>query len=88
MTYNRLCHDQIHRIQQLIRKKNYSIKILLFFVALGGIPTTGQGVRHVGIFVGKIFDFCSNEIGLEMRSGPHGQVDGLVGLRWGSTPTR
>jgi hypothetical protein len=50
------------------------------FVASGGIPTRGQGVRHVGIFVGTRLAFRFSEIGLGMRLGPHGQVDGLCGL--------
>jgi hypothetical protein len=53
---------------------------VLIFVALGGIPTRGHGVRHVGIFVGTISTFHFNENGLGMRLGPHGQVDGLCGL--------
>jgi hypothetical protein len=32
-------------------------------VASGGIPTRGQGVKHVGIFVGTILAFCFSEIG-------------------------
>jgi hypothetical protein len=32
-------------------------RIVDFFVASGGIPTKGQGARHVGIFVGTRFDF-------------------------------
>jgi hypothetical protein len=49
-------------------------------VASGGIPTRGQGVRHVGIFVGTNLAFPFSEIGLGMRIGPHGQVDGFCGL--------
>jgi hypothetical protein len=50
---------------------------IYFFVALGGIPTRGQGAKHVGIFVVTSFDFHLSEIGLEMRLGPHGKVDGI-----------
>jgi hypothetical protein len=53
------------------------------FVASGGIPTRGRGVRHVGIFVGTRLVFRFSEIGLGMRLGPHGQVDGLCGLMLG-----
>jgi hypothetical protein len=56
---------------------------VLFFVASRGIPTRGQGPRHVGIFVDTIFDFCFNEIDLETRLGPHGQVDGICRFVWG-----
>jgi hypothetical protein len=49
------------------------------FVALGDIPTRDQGVKQVGIFVGTKLAFCFGEIGLGMRLGPHGQVDGLCG---------
>jgi hypothetical protein len=56
---------------------------LLIFVALGGIPTRGQASRHVRIFFGTIFYFCFNEIGLEMRLGLHGKVDGVSGFVWG-----
>jgi hypothetical protein len=57
---------------------------MLIFVASGGIiPTRGQGARHVGIFVGTSFDFHFSEIGLEMRLGPHGKVDGICGFVWG-----
>jgi hypothetical protein len=47
------------------------------FVASGGIPIRGHGARHVGIFVGTISTFRFNEIGLGMRLGPHGKVDGV-----------
>jgi hypothetical protein len=50
------------------------------FVASGGIPTRGHGARHVGIFVGTKSTFHFSEIGLGMRLGPHGQVDGLCGF--------
>jgi hypothetical protein len=53
---------------------------VLIFVASRGIPTRGQGARHVGIFVSTSFAFCFSEIGLRMRLGSHGQVDGLCGL--------
>jgi len=53
-------------------------------VSFGGIPTRGQEVRNVGIFVGTILAFHFSEIGLEMRLGPHGKVDGIFGLVWGS----
>jgi hypothetical protein len=56
---------------------------LVDFVASRGIPTRGQGARHVGIFVGTSLAFRFSEIGLGMRLGPHGQVDGLCGLVWG-----
>jgi hypothetical protein len=57
--------------------------ILLIFVASGGISTKGQGVKHVGIFVGtkSTFHFC--EIGPRMRLGTRGQVDGPCGLVMG-----
>jgi hypothetical protein len=50
------------------------------FVASRDIPTRGQGVRHVGIFVGTRLHFHFSENGLGMRLGPHGQVDGLCGI--------
>jgi hypothetical protein len=53
---------------------------VLIFVASRGIPTRGHGVRHVGIFVGTRLAFRLSEIGLGMRLGPHGQVDGLYGF--------
>jgi hypothetical protein len=56
------------------------LRDLFFVVSLGGIPTRGQGVRHVEIFVGTKLSFHFNEIGLGMRLGPHGKVDGLYGL--------
>jgi hypothetical protein len=37
----------------------------------------------VGIFIGTSFDFCFNEIGLEIRLGPTWKVDGLCGFVWG-----
>jgi hypothetical protein len=58
------------------------------FVALGGIPTRGHGVRHVGIFVGTISHLCFSETALGMRLGPHGLLMGFVGLCWGFTPTK
>jgi hypothetical protein len=60
-----------------------SLRGSVFFVALGGIPTRGQGVRHVGIFVGTILSFHFSEISLGMRLGPHGKVDGICGLVMG-----
>jgi hypothetical protein len=47
------------------------------FVALRGIPTSGHGVRHVGIFVGTrlLFHFGENSLG--MKLGLHG-IYGLV----------
>jgi hypothetical protein len=56
---------------------------MLFFVALGGIPTRGQGVRDVGIFIGTRLAFCFSEIDPRMRLGPQGKVDGLCGLVMG-----
>jgi hypothetical protein len=56
---------------------------VLIFVASGGIPTRGQGARHVGIFVGTNFSFHFSEIGLRMRLGPHGQADEIFGLVMG-----
>jgi hypothetical protein len=50
------------------------------FVASGGIPTRGHGVRHVGIFVGTRLAFRFSENTLGMTLGPHGEVDGLFGL--------
>jgi hypothetical protein len=50
------------------------------FVASGGVPTRGRGVRDVGILVGTKLAFHFSEIGLGMRLGPHRQVDGLCGL--------
>jgi hypothetical protein len=61
---------------------------LLIFVASGGIPTRGRGVRHVGIFVGTRLAFRFSEIGLGLRLGPHGQDDGFMGLCGGATPTQ
>jgi hypothetical protein len=52
-------------------------------VASGGIPTRGQGVKHVGIFVGTHLSFRFSEIDLGMRLGSHGKVDGLCGLVMG-----
>jgi hypothetical protein len=57
-------------------------------VASRGIATRGQGVRHVGIFVGTRLAFCFSEIGLGIRLGPHGKNDELCGLLWGATPTK
>jgi hypothetical protein len=57
--------------------------LFFIFVALGGIPTRGQGASNVGIFVGTSFDFRFSEINLEMRLGPHGKVDGICGFVWG-----
>jgi hypothetical protein len=54
-----------------------------FFVDFGGIPTRGQGSKHVGIFIGTGFYFRFNEINLEMRLGPHGKFDGIFGFVWG-----
>ena len=53
------------------------------FVASRGIPTRGQGVRHVGIFVGTKSTFHFSEIDIRMRLGPLAKVDGLCGLVWG-----
>ena len=50
------------------------------FVASGGIPTRGHGVRHVGILVGTRLHLRFHENALGMRLGPHGLVDGLCGL--------
>jgi hypothetical protein len=48
------------------------------FVASGGIPTRGQGVRHVGIFIGTRLAFQFGEIPLGFELGLHGFGDGLV----------
>jgi hypothetical protein len=56
---------------------------VLFIVVSGDIPTKGQGVKHVGIFIGTKLALCFNEIVLEMRLGPHGKVDGFCGLVMG-----
>jgi hypothetical protein len=53
---------------------------VLIFVYSGGIPTRGQGVRCVGIFIGTNCEFHFNEIDIEMRLGPHGNVDGICGI--------
>jgi hypothetical protein len=53
------------------------------FVALIGIPTRGQGVRHMGIFVSTRLSFHLSKIGLGMRLGPHEKVDGICGLVMG-----
>jgi hypothetical protein len=50
------------------------------FVASGGIPTRGHGVRHVGIFVGTRLLFRFSENALGMKLGLHGLGDGLCGL--------
>jgi hypothetical protein len=50
------------------------------FVASGGIPTRGHGVRHVGIFVGTRLHFRFSENALGMKLGLHGLGDGLCGL--------
>jgi hypothetical protein len=50
------------------------------FVASGGIPTRGHGVRHVGIFVGTILLFCFSENSLGMKLGIHGLGYGFCGL--------
>jgi hypothetical protein len=67
-------------IDQLLCSLYYTVDDI---VASGGIPTRGQGVRHVGIFVGTSLAFRFSEIGPGMRLGPHGKVDGLCGLVWG-----
>jgi hypothetical protein len=56
---------------------------MLIFVASGGIPTRGCGVRHVGIFIGTklLFPFSEHSIG--MRLGPHWLVDEICGLMLG-----
>jgi hypothetical protein len=54
--------------------------MLLFVVASRGIPTRGQGVKHLVIFVGTRLAFGLSEINLEMRLGTHGQFYGLYGL--------
>jgi hypothetical protein len=53
---------------------------VLLVVALRGIITRGQGVKHVGIFVGTRLAFRFSEVSLGMRLGPHGKVDGICGL--------
>jgi hypothetical protein len=56
---------------------------VFFIVALTGIPTRGQGVRHVEIFIGTILASNFNEIDPGMRLGPHRKVDGICGLVMG-----
>jgi hypothetical protein len=57
---------------------------LLFIVALRGIPTRGQGVRHVGIFIRTILaSLFFSEIDLELMLGPHEKVDGICGIVMG-----
>jgi hypothetical protein len=57
------------------------------FVASGGIPTSGLGVRHVGIFVGTTLHFHFGENPLDLSWGFMGLLMGFVGLCWGFTPT-
>jgi hypothetical protein len=40
----------------------------MLFVASRGIPSSGLGVRHVGIFVGTTLDFSfgENPLGMEL----------------------
>ena len=66
----------------IFRWKSFSTysRSVEIFVASGGIPTQGQSVRHVGIFIGIGLAFRISEIGLGMRLGPYGQVVGLCGL--------
>jgi hypothetical protein len=52
----------------------------LFFVALGGIPTSIHGFRHVGIFFGTISQFVLSENTLGVELGIHGFGDGLCGI--------
>jgi hypothetical protein len=52
----------------------------MLFVASGGIPTSGLGVGHVGIFVGTTLDFCLVKTPLDWSLGLHGLVDGIWGL--------
>jgi hypothetical protein len=49
-------------------------------VALGGIPTSSHGVRHVGIFVGIILHFHFSENTFLFVLGLHGFGDGICGL--------
>jgi hypothetical protein len=56
------------------------VKLVDAFVALGGIPTRGYGVKHVGIFIGTRLHFCFNENALGMKLGLHGLGDGRCGL--------
>jgi hypothetical protein len=50
------------------------------FIASGGIPTRGHGVRHVGILVGTSLHLHFSENTLGMRLGPHGLSYRLCGL--------
>jgi hypothetical protein len=54
--------------------------IFVDFVALGGIPIGGQGVKHMGIFIRTSLAFRFIKIGLGMRLEPHGLGDGLCGF--------
>jgi hypothetical protein len=56
------------------------VQLVDAFVASGGIPTRGHGVRHVGIFVGTRLLFRFSENALGMKLGLHGLGDGLCGL--------
>jgi hypothetical protein len=53
------------------------------FVALGGIPTRGQGARHVGIFVGTSLAFHFSEIALGLKLRFNGLDDWLRGFVMG-----
>jgi hypothetical protein len=53
------------------------------FVASGGIPTSGLGVGHVGIFVGTRLHFRFGENALGFVLGFHGFDDGRCGLGLG-----
>jgi len=56
---------------------------MLIFIDSRGIPTSGQGVGHMRIFISNSCDLHFSEIILQMRLGPHGEVDGIYGFVWG-----
>jgi hypothetical protein len=59
------------------------MKLMLFVVASGGIPTRVRDVMLVRIFFGTGLDFHFSEVIPGMRLGPHGKVNGLCGLVMG-----
>jgi hypothetical protein len=79
--------QKIHLVHQDVQEQLENIqakyKAMLIFVAWEGVITRGQGARHVVIFIGTIFYFHFSEIGLEMKIGPHGKVDGISRFVWG-----
>jgi hypothetical protein len=60
-----------------------SLRVSVNFCSFERYSHERPSCKHVGIFIGTSFDFCSSEINLEMRLGPHGKVDGLYGVVWG-----